>query len=728
MFNSNILSEQNIQLNERAGNALRNDAWPSFLYGMLEFNDRMHEIETNAAITDYRMLKEDAINEANNTMLSIKETEALQESVAENIKKRIMAAIQAIIDFIKNFISMLTQKDLKVRRRFKEMKRKTGKFVNMEKNNNSYTFTVFHGPTVLDFDENKCRSALNNITAAIDRICRGEYDADVSDASLATAYRALGRVIRPKDSSVRHEFSGKYEDAKSFAEYVRTDIIYKERINMSYREWQASIAETIPCDKGIIAQKLSLIKGDLEKSQKDIARAAIVDEHTKKNADAYIAQIRAIVSSVSWYLNALYDQETRKLAYIMSTYTRIKGGNFSDDHMNEFGMIHGESFDSDTLFGNEDLDDFNRTEWLNLGLTTECFSLKYELDESKRRIALAEANIMVDDDYNKISRLNIMREAEEKKAGNAISNIFATIKKFISEFFEKLKSKNLKNTKFIQRNKAFIEKPFKIDKVSSKGDILAGMARVQKGLTIVPFNFESMKDDLKDKRAFFEKHILPTLKDPSNVSKRNVTWDANMSITDYCKAYYGASMGSEKFKPCEFSKAELETNKQSIVAFLNKPNVLSSINADLAKIETESKKVANTTSTTKTTETDSKGAVEGESKTGEGASKETPKQESYYSELYNTFITEADIEMSAEAKKEEGGEKGEGAASGNNEQSAAIKNYVECYKDVLLSKLTAAEFIISECMQIMIAHAKSHMSAEQQKAENDTASKESQQV
>ena len=722
MFNSNILSEQSTQLNECAkGNALRNDAWPSLLYGMLEFNDRMHEIETNASINDYRMLKEDAINEANNVMLTIKETEALQEGVGENIKKRIVAAIQAIIDFIKKFISMLTQKDLKVRRRFKEMKRKTGKFVNMEKNNNSYTFTVYHGPTILDFDENKCRSAINNITAAIDRICKGEYDSDVSDASLATAYRALGRVIRPKDGSARHEFSGKYEDSKTFAEYVRTDIIYKERVNMSYREWQNSIAEVIPCEKSIIAQKLSLIKGDLEKCQQDISRAAIVDDQTKKNADAYIAQIRAIVSSVSWYLNALYDQETRKLAYIMSTYTRIKGGNFSDDHMNEFGMIHGETFDSDTLFANEDLDDFNRTEWLNLGLTTECFNIKYELDEGIRRIALAEANIMVDDEFNKIARLNIMREAEEKKIGNAISNIFATIKKFISEFFEKLKGRNLKNSKFMARNKAFIEKEFKIDKVASKGDILAGMARIQKSVTIVPFNFESMKDDLKDKRTFFEKHILPTLKDPSNVSKRNVTWDANMSITDYCKAYYGASMDSEKFKPCEFSKTELETSKQAIVSFLNKPNVLSSINADLAKIETESKKVSNAAASAKAT-TNAKDA-ETESKS-EG---ESPKQESYYSALYNMLITEADIEMSADAKKEESGEKGEGNATGN-EQSAAIKNYVECYKDVLLSKLTAAEFIISECMQIMIAHAKSHMTAEQQKAENDAAAKDAPQA
>lgn len=725
MFNSNILSEQNTQLNERAGNALRNDAWPSLLYGMLEFNDVMHEIETNAAIEDYRMLKEDAINESNNVMLSIKETEALQEGVAKTIKERIVAAIQAIIDFIKKFISMLTQKDLKVRNKFKHMKRTTGKFAIPEKNNNSYTFTVFHGPTILDFDENKCRSAITNITTAINYICKGEYESDASDVSLATAYRALGKIIRPRDGSARREFSGKCEDSKSFAEYVRTDILYKERVNMSYREWQASIAETVPCDKGLIAQKLSLIKGDLEKCQQQVSKAPIVDEKTKKNADAYIAQIRAIVSSISWYLNALYDQESRKLAYIMTTYNKIKGGNFSDDHMNEFGMIHGEAFDSDTLFANEDLDDFNRTEWLNLGLTTECFNLKYELDESTRRIALAEANIMVDDDFNKISRLNIMREAEEKKTGNAISNIFATIKKFISEFFEKLKSKNLKNTKFMQRNKAFIEKEFKIDKVASKGDILAGMARVQKSLNIVPFNFESMKEDLKDKRVFFEKHILPTLKDPSNVSKRNVTWDANMSITDYCKAYFGASMDSEKFKPCEFSKAELEANKQSIVTFLNKPNVLSSINSDLSKIETESKKVSNTTAKTSTTETKS---AEGETKTAEGnnSTKETPKQESYYSALYNMLITEADIEMSAEAKKEEGGEKGEGNAPGNNEQSAAIKNYVECYKDVLLSKLTAAEFIISECMQIMIAHAKSHMSAEQQKAENDTAAKETQ--
>lgn len=713
MFNSNILSE-NTAVNEETS-AFRNDAWPSLLYGMLEFNDTMHGMEVKNAIHDYRLLKEDAINEANNTLPSIKESEALQEAMSNSFKDRIKNALQAIIDFVIHFINMLTQKDIKVRSKFKQMKRRTSKFYNESKNNNSYTFTVFHAPSILDVDENKCRACLNNITTMIDTICRGEYEADASDASLAMAYTALQKIIRPK-TGTRREFSGSVKNGETFREYVKSDIIYRERVNMSYREWQASIAETVPVDKSQIAHKLSFIKADLENCQKKVEKATIVDAETKRNADVYIGQIRAIVSSFSWYLNALYAAETQKLGYIMNTYERISSNKFSDDHMSEAGMIHGESFDSDTLFDNEDLNDFNRTEWLDLSLTTECFNLKFELDESLRRTALAEANIMVDDDFNKINRLNIMREAEEQKAGNAITNIFAAIKKAISSFMESLKGRNLKNTKFMQRNKAFIEKEFKIEKVSSKGDILAGMGRVQKNIRIIPFNYEQMKDDLKDKRTFFEKHILPTLKDPSNVSKRNVTWDANMSITDYCKSYFGASMDESKYKACEFSKTELETNKQNIVTFLNKPNILSAINADLSKIESEAKKVSNIKPA------ENKETTSGEPKKIEGGKEET-KQESYFSVLYNQFITEADIDMAKDAPAEGEGTTSNNAASANNEQSAAIKNYVECYKDVLLSKLTAAEFIISECMQIMIAHAKSHMSADQQKAE-DQASKQ----
>lgn len=712
MFNSNILSENTAANENQTPSAFRNDAWSSFVYGMLEFNDTMHRMEVNNAIQDYRLLKEDAISEANNMLPSIKESEALQEAMNNSIKDRIKNAIQAIIDFVVKFINMLTQKDLKVRSRFKQMKRKTSKFYNEEKNNNSYTFTVFHAPSILDVDENKCRASLNNITIMIDRICRGEYESEASDASLAMAYKALVRCIRPK-SGARNEFSGSVENAESFRNYVKSDIIYKDRDNMTYRDWQASIAETIPTDKGQIAHKLSFIKADLEKCQKMVERAAIVDATTKKNADIYISQIRAIVSSFSWYLDALYSAETQKLAYIMNTYNKIRFNNFSADHMSEAGMIHGEPFDSDTLFDNEDLNDFNRTEWLDLSLTTECFNLKFELDESLRRTALAEANIMVDDAFNKISRLNIMKEAELAKAGNAVANVFNVIRKAISSFIESLKSKGF--SKYMQRNKAFIEKEFKIEKVSSKGDILAGIARIQKNISIIPFNYEQMKDDLKDKRTFFEKHILPTLKDPSTVSRRNVTWDSNMAITDYCKSYFGASMDESKYKPCEFTRSELEANRQNIISLLNNSNITSSINADLSKIEAESKKVASTTSNTPAEN-------KSEEPKQEEGKKEEAKNESYFSVLYDQIITEADIDVASSGNNTEN--KAEGNKESGNDQNAALKNYVECYKDVLLSKLTAAQFIISECRQIIMAHAKSHMSAEQQKAENDIAAKE----
>ena len=57
-----------------------------------------------------------------------------------------------------------------------------------------------------------------------------------------------------------------------------------------------------------------------------------------------------------------------------------------------------------------------------------------------------------------------------------------------------------------------------------------------------------------------------------------------------------------------------------------------------------------------------------------------------------------------------------------------LYKFMEVYKDVILAKMTASEFIVSELMQIMIAHINSHMSPEQKKAETAAQAKENPQT
>ena len=61
----------------------------------------------------------------------------------------------------------------------------------------------------------------------------------------------------------------------------------------------------------------------------------------------------------------------------------------------------------------------------------------------------------------------------------------------------------------------------------------------------------------------------------------------------------------------------------------------------------------------------------------------------------------------------------------NSEEENAYRVYLECYKDIILSKMTAAEFVYSELSQIINAHCTSYMTPEQKKAEADATAKDS---
>lgn len=716
MFNSNILTES-------ASNSLDRITpdESNFFTDLLEFNDIMHQIELDYEYKRYRALKEDADID-NGKKMSEKEITALKESMLADFKEKILKAIQAIIDFVKKVISSLTQKDIKTRNKFKTSVSRTKGFQNLDKMTNNYTFFIHHYIPISEIDDSRARNSIVGLAQDISDICDGKSIPATSDSSLAAAYKSLAKEVKQSGSKYgvykpRNEYDQAVENSTDFSNYVKSDIIYKERLEMSYEEWRNIVAKVPSDNKSIISKKLSNIKSDLEKCKERVEKATIVDDISKKSVNDLISQIKAIISSYTWFLNSNYDAETVNLRYIMNTYEKIKGGT-----MSESGMIHGEEFNSDTLFANADLNDFNRTEWLDLSLTTECFMMKQLMMESKRKIAAKEAMILSDNDPLKFSRLTAMREAEEADMKSKAQGIIESIKKIVEQFISKMKDKNFKDVKFLNRNSQFISNNIKISKIVSAGDIFAGLYRVQKPMNFIPYNPESMKDDLTDKRVFFEKHILSGLQESSPYAKRQIKWDDNISIADYCKAYFGASLPKEKYQSCTFTGKEVQDNKENMIKFLNKPNVLQSINNDLNKLDSEAKKgealEAKAAPPTASNDNTNK---------NEGNKEQTAKQESmYYSELYGRYFTEAEIEMDNTSNndvnnKPEDNKDSEG--KDGKTQSSGIKVYMDAYKDVLMAKLTAAEFIQNEFMQIIMAHAKSYMNADQKAAEAEEAKK-----
>lgn len=675
-FNSSIMLAESASNTRDSINEISTKTPESFIYTMLEFNDDIHSIETNERKDFYRALTEASLQQ-------------LTEADSKSISQRLSDMLHAIVEFIKKFINMITQKDIKIRNEFKHLAARSNGFINPAKDGETFMFTLHHYPKFEDIDDQKCRASLNNIISDINFICDGRDMPTTDGSSLATAYKALARIC--KSNTTRKMYTDPVNDNSSFAAYVRSDIIYTERKEMTYRDWHNTIKDIIPTKKESIIQKANAIKGDLEKCETRVKQANIVDPDALKNAKALISQVKAIVSSWSWYLNAIYDAETVALRYIITTYKKIRGGG----SMTESGMIHGEPFDSDTLFDNEDMRDFNPTEWMDLQLTTEGFNLKFEMDEFDKQVAIKEAEIFTDDDPLKFRRLVAMREAEGKSFKETIDAIIAKIKEIINNFFSKINNTLNLNKKYVdQHMKTIKEKPFakSTPECTSKGDILAGMARVATPIKPDPFNFDLMKDDLKDKNTFFEKRVLSKLNVNSSVSKTKVEWkNGETSVVDYCKAYFGASMPDGS---CKFTGTELDASKEKIIEFVTaSKSTLANIKTQMNNLESEARKV-----TSKSTRTQN--ADETADKSTEGEKKEEAKNESmYYSSLYGRYLTEVEI-TSGELTPQEAGSEGDSSSN----ESAAFKVYYEVYKDVLMSELTATEFIISELMKIIHHH------------------------
>lgn len=725
MFSIKTLQENNKNVDNI--NTLTSNEY-SFVYEFLKMNDELHDIEVESTCNYYSNLS-NVINESS--------MQLLQEGMLGIIKNKILKIISSIIEFVKNFTSSFGKNQSS--KKFEESKSKSSGFdmnFKMEdfnsqwkqyasKNSNitdsdreaqlnkarenankvgntEFMFVVFKYPAPNEVNGEAPKSAIATLMKQIEDICSGKEVTDADDALLRVAYKELAF----KTKGTRADYKGSPNSDKTYKEYVKTNVIYHNKQKMSYNEWKSIVSSIPKYESDFRSNTTKAIQSELSKAKYLVENAkSTIEPESLKIANTYIGYIKNIVTSWVWFIDLICKANTTDMNNAVNTYNRIKSRVYIGDVssvVDEAGMIHGEPFDSDTLFDNEDLRDFNRTEWMDISLTTECFEMKYQLMESYRRIVLQEALILTDDKPNKISRLNAMREAEGGKIKSAAESILANIRKIIDKFLESVKNKYGFNERFISRNMDAIRNPINNDmKCSSKGDVLAGMYRIQDNLTIQDYDYESMKSDLESKETFFKNRIMSSLNKESQYSKRKVSWESGMSITDYCKAYYGASLPDDKYKPCEFTGKELETNKNNIIKFLQSSNTfINPAKADLNKLEAQSKRIGNDASNSNSQTTTSNSST----------------QESYMSYIYGRVITEMDIDNGNTNNTENSRENGQ-QNSAASDSAKAFKVYLDCYKDVLLSKITAAEFVVTELMQVIRNHAQAHMTEQQKNAE-----------
>lgn len=682
----------------------------TYLECLLQLNEECQEAENEYNIAYYRALKESALNESTDVVLS----EGLVSKAVDMLSK----LIESIINFIRKFINMIRGKGFKLMAEEADKAQKEAQ--------KSTTYEEFLKKTqelrfyyVVDWsklDSNMIYQACGEISSAIEILLNGNDYGEVDESIFKMRYTALHRSIKKAIDSP--SYSNPVIDPNSFKQFVMTDVVRDEIRNTtgdSFINYYTNIKyRGLKSDKEISkytddeTKRLESLKVKLE------TRAPALKPENVTKASKLIHYYQIIIESWTWFLGQNFNQQIKAIKY----YTAVLNSLSNAKH--ESSTIHGELFNSDTLFANEDPRDFNRTEWMDLELTAEAYCFNQAINEARRSMAVQEAiiwseNAIPSDTFRK---LQAMQEAEINKLANAIQDIIKRVKEFVTKFINDLQDKHGPNAAFMKKYAVQIKNPFKIAEVTSTGNILDGLIRMQESRHI-SFNPATMNEE--DKAAMFKTHFLTGFASKASGGKRPVKWEDGITISDYCKAYYGASMPADQYPPVKYNTQELNSAKDNIMKFMDAPHAFfSKIKQELSELEKEAKKagaeavrpninVNNTAQTGNNAGQQNANQGGGDNNTISGDA----KQESmFYSVLYDRWFNEMDIAKGPETA--DGDAKGgEGEAKKQNNS----KVYIDCLKDILLAKLTAARFIYSECNQLIRAHAKSYMSKEQAAAE-----------
>lgn len=694
-FNASLLKEQSLESANKL--ALENSVEErknSFIYSMLEHNDIMHKLDTEEKINYYRVLAEASTGKCTDI--------ALREGIIDSVHGFLTKVIQAIIDLFNKFIGFIrgTANDAAYKefenlsKEFDSIKYGADKNSPLEKN----TDVIAHiYPKVSEVPERYFAASLNNLLDLLDRLINGN---DVSKEAIASAkemaYKTIAKAAIPK----RNKFTNPVVDRNSFLDYVKENCCYKENRYMKLADFLSEFRPYGECSKEITS-KLASIKSVLEKAKSDLnTKSAAMDPENRTKANTIISHCEAISQDCITYFNMISTMNLQATIYWNKTYKSAKRSS-----VKESGTIHGEVFDSDTLFDNDDIRDFNRTEWLDLELATECYEISSAVYEYRRKVAVNEAIIMSEGGIDCFRKLVAMQEAESKKLGDRFAEIIQNIINAVNDFLSNLPDKLSLDAAFIKKNRDIIEnKPIRLTSIRSNGDIINGLTRIQDKLDVVPYNYETMKDSLENERVFFDKYIKGKL---NGTLRGGVTWaDTDRSVSELCKAYYGASFPEDKVPKVDIVVADVQSRIKNITAFLEAPNALmTNIKSELNTLKIQANKAVSEVNAAQK----ENNSAELPEKSSAETEKNNMNETVYYSELYQRFFNELDTQSNQpqeDNNKTNDSKSSEGVES--RDSKSAFKAYIQAYRSVLLAKLTGAGFVRSELMALVKAHVKSY--------------------
>lgn len=685
----------------------------SYLYSVLEFNEKMHTLEIKDRISYYRSLVESINNPSR--------IEQIHESLVIDGIKRIVELISHIIELAKEKISTIFTMNSMLQSEFNMKKNSSKGFIKNIDMEKEYTFTCFNYPMFSSLDSRICDEALREIFDNINDICSGRDLPEVSDTTLKISYSRLARGIedecrRAAMSEVKRNYTGSCEDREEFTKFIRNNIAFSYRDRMPYYRWKDNFIDSITdVSKNTINDKMKYIINKLDDIKERVSNMETLDDLQRKNLNAYISQANSIIRSYEWFLHYVMNMRCAHMKEVIRVYNNIIN---NVEATSESGIIHGEIFDSDTLFDNEDIRDFNRTEWTDLKLEAEIYQARYNIAEEYKNAAIHEALIRTNESTNheKYIQLEALNNQTRQNIKIIIDEFIRNIIKFFDQAISTVIDKINPQALYVKvNNKTILGNRFKIQ-AKSKIDLFNGINRVREDiLRPVSYDYEELKEDLENVDIFFKKRILPDLERSRIRLRNNVSYNDQMGINEYMRQYYGLPFGNNA-NEIVFSADVLEQNKQAMLRYIGSANseIFSKIRSNLSQLEIDAKRAAANMSKPASAP---KSIPE---KTGENNSEsndDSSKNEAVYSFLYDTWFTEADIEV-----VDKDGNVVQTAKNGTfATEQTAIQNYLNAYKLVYTARINAARSIISEFYNIMKDHVQSYSGKNVQQSQNSNA-------
>ena len=669
----------------------------SYLYSVLEFNESMHKLEIEDKLAYYRALVESINGDP-------AKLEHIYESYVVDGIKRIVEFIERIIEWIKQKLGSIFEINAISQSEFNMKKRISKGFVkdiDMEK---EYTFTCFNYPMLSKIDSRMCDEALSDIFEHINEICNGKDLPEVSDTTLKSAYSKLAKTIEDSCradamSEVKRDYTGSREDKEDFVKFIKANIVFKYRKRMPYYSWKDNFIDTITdISKTAINDKMKYINDKLEAAREKVSRVETLDQLQKTNLTTYLSQASSIIRSYEWFLYWVMNMRRAHMKEVIRVYNNIINNN--TESMTESGTIHGEVFDSETLFDNDDIRDFNRTEWIDLKLEAEMYQVRYNLSEERMVAAIREAIIRAGEgtEAEKRVQLEALDNQTWQKIKEGITEFIRNIFKFFEQAIQTILEKLNPHAIYMKtHDKMARDNKFAL-KAKSKIDIFNGINRVRESIDIViPYDYEKLKGDLENVDDFFEKHILPRLERSTFRIRKSITFNRQDGINAYMRQHYGLPWGNNP-EEIEFDAETLERNKDAMIKYITNPNeMVSRIRAELRELEANAKKAASGMSKPAPKALPKKSASGDDNK----GTEETVNNEAVYSYLYNTWMTEATIET----LDKDGDTVIHTDENGSTvSEEIALQNYLSAYKIVYTARINACKSIISEFVNIMKAH------------------------